>query len=492
MVGLLIMGLTSLGACNKKTEETESLYDVSSMVGITGFSLKENKEVADSLSAVFFSIDLKHGVIFNADSLPVGTKINKLIPVINYPSTISAMEIVMDGGSYRQGTVNYITNPSDTIDFSGTVMLNVTAQDGNTKASYRIKVNVHQWEPDSLIWDNIAVAKLPSRLATPREQKSLERNGSYFSLICENDGTFTLSTTDDLFTNEWHKEQITLPFVPQINTFSASSESFFILSDSGRLMTSSDAKEWNDTGKEWLNIIGGYEKSVQGIRNKDGIPVHTSYPTAVEYALEENFPLSGYSNFQLMDNKWAASPIGMIVGGRLNDGTLVNTTWGFDGENWAVLSENGLPQTEGMSLVPYFSFKKSNSVWHQTEFSVWMALGGQMSDGSFNRKIYISFNNGINWQEGGTMLQFPEYFPLFYKSDILIDTMPMNANLTDGWTGMSTKNHPGRRISYKLDGYEVSWDCPYIFIIGGYDATGHLLDSIWRGVLGRLTFTPIF
>lgn len=36
-----------------------------------------------------------------------------------------------------------------------------------------------------------------------------------------------------------------------------------------------------------------------------------------------------------------------------------------------------------------------------------------------------------------------------------------------------------------------SWDCPYIYLFGGTDLTGTLNDSVWRGVLNRLTFKPL-
>ncbi|MDE5840878.1 MAG: hypothetical protein K2H49_08160, partial [Muribaculaceae bacterium] len=69
---LLIAGVSS---CNKATETTEELYMPASSVAVTAFSLKPKSGSKVKLDSVFFSIDLNKGVIFNADSLPVGTDV---------------------------------------------------------------------------------------------------------------------------------------------------------------------------------------------------------------------------------------------------------------------------------------------------------------------------------------------------------------------------------------------------------------------------------
>ncbi len=97
-----------------------------SSVAVTNFSLKAKSGTKVKLDSVFFSIDLNRGVIFNADSLPVGTDITKLVPVISYTSSASAVTLTQSGGK-TTGEIDYKTNPSDTVDFSGKVVLKITA-----------------------------------------------------------------------------------------------------------------------------------------------------------------------------------------------------------------------------------------------------------------------------------------------------------------------------------------------------------------------------
>jgi hypothetical protein len=37
-----------------------------------------------------------------------------------------------------------------------------------------------------------------------------------------------------------------------------------------------------------------------------------------------------------------------------------------------------------------------------------------------------------------------------------------------------------------------SWECPYIYLFGGYNDQGALLPYVWRGVYNRLTNYPLY
>ena len=162
------MALT-LGACNSEKSD-EPAYEPALSVAVHSFSISPNAKVMTNLDSVFFSIDLAHGVIFNADSLPRGTKIDKLVPKITFPSAVTKAEIEMTGGETRTGVVDYKKSPTDSIDFSGNVTLTLATEDGSLSRQYTIKVNVHKMVADSIMWDRSAVAPLPSASPAPRVQ----------------------------------------------------------------------------------------------------------------------------------------------------------------------------------------------------------------------------------------------------------------------------------------------------------------------------------
>ncbi len=491
----IAMLIGSLSSCNKKTEKEEEIYMPASSVAVTKFSLKSKSGSNVKLDSVFFSIDLNRGVIFNADSLPKGTDVTKLVPVINYTSSASAVTLTQSGGTYT-GEIDYKTNPSDSVDFSGKVLLKITAEDKTTTRTYNIKVNVHKCDPDSLVWDQLAVIPMPSRQGNPKAQKTVMYKDTSYSLICEADDSYTLAIATDLLAGTWDREELSLDFQPDVRTLNATSEKLYVLDAAGVLLVSGDGITWENTGSTWTNIIGAYADVILGLRNEGGTLVHTFWPSDAGYtesAVSSDFPVAEYSDFVQFNNRWTTLPIGFMTGGRLADGTPTEKTWGFDGDHWAILSEGMIPAIAGATMVPYYVYRKTNSSLVQTEFSVWMLIGGKLGDGSFNRRIYVSYDNGVNWYAAESYMQLPSHFPDLCNLDGLVVEWPKSASLEGNWADTPSRSLPGMaRIKYSVEDYEVYWDCPYIYIFGGIKDNGTLNDEIWRGVLNRLTFTPQF
>lgn len=491
--------LTVLGAatsCNSKNESTNDEPAVTiSTVAVKSFNLKADTKILADLDSVFFSIDLDKGIIFNADSLPKGTDISRLIPVITFQSSMTEAKIVMEGTTEKADTVNYLTNSTDSIDFTKKVTLNVTALDGTNKYTYRIKVNVHTQDPDSLMWDRMAQAKLPSRNPDPLQQKSVMMDDKIYSLIRENDGTMTLATADDIYTGEWTKTAVDLPFEADVRSLNATTDALWILSADGALHTSADGLDWTDTGERWLSIVGPYLDSMLGIKATDNDLVHCHYPASPlieDTPVDPTFPLEGRSAFMTMSSKWSPNPTGILAGGVNAAGEAVSAVWAFDGSRWAVISENQLPALNGAMLVKYTIRRQLSSVVPQKDYEVWIAFTGKTGNGEFNRTLYISYDNGVTWTKGARLLQLPEYFPSLYGADALVVDAPLSGDLSDAWATRASAN-PGRWLTraHTLDGYEITWDCPFIYVMGGEMASGRLSDSIWRGVIARLRFIPI-
>ncbi len=485
----------SLSSCNKKTETEEDIYMPASSVAVTNFSLKSKSGSKVKIDSVFFSIDLNRGVIFNADSLPVGTDVSKLVADISYTYSASAVTITQTGGK-TTGEIDYKTNPSDSIDFSGKVVLKIVAEDKTTSRSYDIKVNVHKVEPDSMVWDRLAVIPMPSRQGAPKEQKTVKFKSTTYSLIKEADDSYTMAVATDILAGKWDKQTLTVDFEPDVRTLNATSEHLYMLDVVGVLYSSTDGVAWDNSGTVWTNIIGAYGDVLLGMRNESGTLMHTFWPSdagLVESPVSRDFPVVDYSDFVQFSNRWTTLPIGFMVGGKLADGSYSNKTWGFDGNQWAVLSEGMTPPVAGATLVPYYVYRKTSSSLVQTEFSVWMLIGGRRSNGSYNHTIYESYDNGVNWYAADKQMQLPEYFPSLQNLDGIMVEWPKQASLTQNWTDIARSVLPGMaRVKYEVEDYEVYWDCPYIYIFGGVKESGALNDEVWRGVLNRLTFVPQF
>ncbi len=490
----LFICLLLLGACNAKDEPEKIDTQIAPSVAVTKFSIKPNASVMSDLDSVFFSIDLDHKVIYNADSLPKGTKIDKLVPLITYPASVTRAEITMTGGETREGTVNYVSNPSDSIDFTGHVSLRLSNDDESVSMTYTLKVNVHKTVADSLMWDKEAVSALPSRMASPRDQKTVSVGKDIVSLIEEANSTFTLARCQNPAESSWSKEEVTFPFVPQVRSFSTDGTNLYILDSSKSLFKSTDGKNWTAAGCEWIGIIGEFNGSLLGIMPGPS-PLFDIYPRPADFtprALPDNFPTEDFSNFNSFSSKWSATPIGFFTGGS-RAGTASNATWAYDGETWTIISDNPLPPLRNAVVVPYFSYLKTTTSWIQTEYSVWLCMGGTDASGNPNETLYISYDNGVNWAKAGDLMQYPDFIRSGYSADAIIRSIPRTASLDDNWRKIRASRHtPQMRLSYTIEGSQIDWECPYIYLFGGFGKDGKLNDEIRRAVLARLTFTPIF
>lgn len=486
--------LAGAAACNKKSAATGiSEYETATSVAVSKMTLKSDSKILSNLDSVFFSIDLNHGVIFNADSLPKGTDVSRLIPVITYSGEVTEATLTFDKDG-EQKVSDYKSNPSDSIDFSHPVRLSLKAGDTGVAAQYIIKVNVHRNDPDSLIWDDLAVGRVPSRMADPRSQKTVAWRGRTATLVEESDGSYTWATTADLYAGQWSKSVSALPSAVRVRTMRAAGDAVYVLAEDGSLLESSDGLQWSLTGQTWAETVGAYGSVLLGIAGTPGSLRHVAWPAGAvaETPLEDGFPVSGFSAFGLVENRWASQPTGLMTGGRLADGALTAATWAFDGDSWARLDLTAQPPVEGAVVVPYLFYRPTNTSWVQREFDCWLLLGGRLADGSLNDKVYMTLNNGVNWAEAPQLMQLPPFMRPGWQADGVIAVSQRQADLADAWVAAANPAlRPWMRIAYETDGYQIRWEAPYLYLVGGLDASGAMSDQIWRGVLARLNYAPL-
>lgn len=477
-------------SCNSKTHNDESEIVVTpATVAVRNFSLQANDSVMAHLDSVFFAIDLNTGVIFNADSLPKGTDVSRLIANITFANNMTKAELSFTKNN-KDTVVNYLTNPTDSIDFSNPVKLEVTAEDGTNSYVYTIKVNVHDAEPGLMVWRNLSFASLPARLPDPRAQKTVIYNDITYCFIEENNYTYTLATSSDLNDGEWAKTIFNPGFTPDIDSFTPAEGGFYIMDVNGNLFCSEDLDQWDETGEIWITMIGAYSDGILGIKSEGGKLMHTRYPASEGYEpspVAHNFPLLNFSKLGIIESKWTPEPIAILAGGMTPEG-ISSDVWAYDGTTWAVINQNVLPALEKPMLARYVTYRETPQLFKERELDVWLIIGGYSEDGKMNREVFLSYDNGVNWITAPEGMQLPEEVPLLGGADIIVADYYLQADLADAWKPVYTKS----RGSYTIDGTEISWLCPYLYIFGGYSPypDNILNTAIYRGVLQKLEFTP--
>lgn len=492
--------VTSVASCNSKTSEEETQIAVTpALVAVKNFSLKKNSDVLANLDKVFFSIDLETGVIFNADSLPKDTKITSLVPEITFANTMTKANLIITDASGNESKVDYLAEPEKNIDFTNPVLLDVTAADGITSFTYQIRINVHLQNPDSIVWNRIESASLPSRYpgTIPLAQKTISTDETVYSLIEEYNGEFSLASCSDLNNADWDIRALNPGFRMDVENFiSGDNDRFYILDNFGNLYFTEDFNNWTSTGETWVNIIGNFGEMILGVRESDGQYIHSYYPEKSGYtgeAVAPGFPVFKSSPMALLETQWASSPMGFIAGGITDQGSLCSDVWAFDGEKWAVINEGVLPALESPMLARYYIFRNTNSAFVKKEFEVWMLFGGYSDTKEMNRTVYISYDNGVHWSKAPEAMQLSDKVPYISGGDVIVQGHYLEADLSDAWAweySLSSKTHT--RSDYTIDGTEIKWDCPFLYIFGGYTAYPDktLNTYIYRGVLEKLRFTP--
>lgn len=471
-----------LAACNS---DYEPAIVTSESVEVSAFTLTADSKVLSNLDSVFFSIDLVNAQIFNADSLPYGTKVNKLIPKIT-TQAVSVAELIVPRSGKADTTYNYLTNSTDSIDFSnGPVRLRLVSESGSVERTYQIKVNVHQVKSDSLEWGGAALSRLPGSLAGVKESRTVEFKGKYYTLL-SNGVNYRIAIQNNPADADYEEVSpvlpINTPYPIKVNSLHATSDAAYVLSQTGDLFSSADESlnEWKSTQiSGWHAIVATYADQVIGSRqDAAGNWTLEYYPSGKSQALPEGFPVSGTSQTISYRFDMSTTSNVLILGGRTVKG-FSNSCWSYDGKNWAKLTRSTvmLP-VESPVVIPYFSTRTSAD-WVSTRYSTLVAFGGTNSLGGISRDVYISYDFGVQWIKAGELMQLPEYVPATSSASAFV----VDQELPAKGRGLFA---PSRIVKPITD-----WKCPYIYVYGGYDASGKLSDNLWRAVINRFTFKPI-
>lgn len=459
-----------LSSCKKDddTDTTDYALDYDSSTLVSGFNIKPNTKILANLDSVFFSIDQVKAEIFNADSLPWGTDVRKL--VVNVTTQRSAsISIVMP--SLEDGQSVTVTT-SDSINFSSPqgVWMRVTSYNGERERVYSVKVNVHQCNPDSLQWETETITLPSAGLPGLKESQTVELNNKVYTLARGTSET-KIYVSDSPAATTADATVVNLPADADINSLCASSDALYLLTASGSLLTSTNGIDWTEALNGWTHLYGAYADQAIGLKDNEW----HSYPSGRSGTLPSGMPVSETSRMWTFTNDWAIAPMALLIGGRDSSGALSRNAWGFDGANWTQLSglmqTRMLPAAANMTLFPYFTFKVNTTTYLVNKQSAWFALGGTLADGTINDRIYVSLDNGVNWNEAPEDLQLPTEVAPRCSASVLLSNHTFTA---------------ARAIRPITE-----WDAPYIYMFGGYDASGKLLREVRVGVINRLTFKPL-
>lgn len=454
-------------ACNESTT-----YDISTEYAstqVTAFSLKSDNNVLYNLDSVFFAIDLVSANIFNPDSLPAGTKVSRMLVDITTDGC-STVELRYPRVGKTDSIVDYLTNPTDSIDFSlGAVTLHVVSYDKSASRDYHIKINVHNLVTDSLSWDIKHSAALPGALSNVKEQRTLLYKSSLYCFTTDGASQACLNIASDP-TDAGTSTPFTFPFTPRVETLTATTTALYVLAHDGTLYTSADGTTWNSCGMVWESITAPYSDKLLGIAKNGTKLMHVTYPAGATSEAAANFPVGGNSLAISYTSSWGITPQIITVGGTTAGGDITATAWAYDGNSWACIATKTPMASTGSSVFPYYCCQTDSNTWRTTTKSVLVAMGGRTSATDMQDSIYISYDMGFHWSKAPETMQPPVELPKLTDSQIFV------------------YNEVNRSRAIKPI---TEWDTPYIYMYGGKDKDGVLSPYIYRGTINHLEFKPL-
>ncbi|MDR2146553.1 MAG: DUF6242 domain-containing protein [Tannerella sp.] len=434
LIGLVSTALYScLGSNDIETDEW-----VLKNAQISSFSLL-NDSIA-GLDSVIFTIDQINGRIFNKDSMRYGTVIDeKVLITMNYEIGTSLFVQIFPQAT--GDTINW--NGTDSIDFSQPVIFKVYAFDGVTTKTYEAKLNVHQVNPDSMVWEKLATIGAGRTFS---ETKTVVFAGAYCLFAREN-GTGKMFRSPDA--NNW--TEVTLSGFPDNAVLSSVTEyggSLFVANDDGIVYSSDNGVDWLATdGTDVETLLGSLSDGIVsgssvmcGIQNVNNTlrfcAYHRENGWTVGDEVPAGFPVSGFGSvgYEIM-----YFPHLIVASGRDKSGFFTNKAWStMDGLTWAPLTNDNLPfaASEGASIVRY-------------DEKLFL-LGGFGFGGNALDKAYLSRDNGVTWRD-----------TVFLPADIAVK-------------GFAT---------VLVD------DDKYMYLFGGKETgNGNSVNEVWRGRVNRFGF----
>ena len=370
----------------------------------------------EGLQNVKFTIDQLNNKIFNKDSMPYGTVIDRKV-LCEVSFDVGAISILF----VEQLTGDSVWGINDSVDFSAPVMISVYPNNGLTIKTYEAKLNVHQVDPDLMAWH-----KYSDLIAgkTFQDMKVLQFQGAYYMYVSEN-STYRLYKTDIVDMENW--TEVSLSGFPDNAVLSQITEfggDLYVISDQGALY--SFASEQSLTEEQlWAQVpeipvikallgnlpenhISGRVSVLSCIAEIDNslcfISIDKNMGCKRGKEMPETFPVSGFGgyNFEAMYN-----PRLFIATGRDINNNLSNAAWStMDGLSWASLTND--KET--------FSAREGAAVSYYD--NCFFLIGGVDDSGNALSDVYISKDQGVNWSDTAYVMH-EDFTPRGFSSVII-------------------------------------------------------------------------
>ncbi|MGM9804827.1 MAG: DUF6242 domain-containing protein [Candidatus Aphodosoma sp.] len=403
---------------------------ISETAVITGFSLKGNSAV----SKCRFSINQDSMLIYNADSLDMHTRIDSLYAVIN--PTFHKI--------YVNDTIDFYMFDTLWLNFENQFTFRVVAADKKTEATYRLNVNKHTVDPDTIIWEGIATQVFRG-VTSGQHAVYLNEKMVYMGIL---DGTFTVYTSVNGKT--WNAGTVSGLPDSQASAdlpHSVSTGNEVYLTIDNKLYKSPDGLRWTPVETEggidrllfYMNNAL-YAVAVNG-KEQTLMRLDDNYRWTEACILPYDFPVTGEAI--LVSRGPSGAYRAFVAGGIDTDGNYLNSVWSTeDCSYWSNLSSGS------KTITPHAYSAIAQYAGHL------MLVGGHDKDGNILQEELKSKDFGLTWQSvKGTKMEIPQLYVRRYGHSVIIPGNGFiyfiggytsdDTSVSDVWSGLNYSSLPG-------------------------------------------------
>ena len=295
-----------------------------------------------------FTIDQLNRLIYNRDSLPVGsdTIIDRIL--------IDTMTVT--GWITSGSPTDTVFVMSDSVDLrpamnnDAGMLFKAHAADGVTVREYKLKVNVHLQDPDSLVWTDMQKrGNVFSNTINLGQQKAVVLGDELF-VYTSNSTAYKTSTAPDKY--NWSKVNVSnLPSDVKLTSAVEYNSALYMVTESKRVFSSTNGGAWTEVttlGDNVIVLINGFSDRLSGIVEINGKQYFNickdgknweAENTADNLILEEvpaGFPTENISTTQTSTGNGVEK---VVLAGMPLANEKETTPWfSLDGKGWASLA----------------------------------------------------------------------------------------------------------------------------------------------------------
>lgn len=330
--------------------DSDNSYEAAADATVTHFSL----DTTGLDKRYAFTIDQLNRLIYNADSLPVGS--DTIIDSI----LVDTFYVSFGAGYVTSGLNDTLFNIENYQDLrsaaKGGMEFTAHAPDLVTTRKYILKINIHQQDPDSLQWTDMTekIAGFATSPVTNR-QKSVTLDGQLLVYVTEAAGTVTVYKTSTQSPSSWEATSTNLPQDAQIASvikveagFDTPSEStkakLYMCAANGDVYSTDNGADW--TREEGLsgpvkNLVTSFEGTLTGIvKNGDALYLANAQEGNTAWqAVNQWMPLpEGFPTEQLYSTSFQTYNMlnQVMIVGRTQEEEII--PWAYDGQTWAAMN----------------------------------------------------------------------------------------------------------------------------------------------------------